>query len=125
MLGERPEYTGASKAYLANNPASTAVGKVLRQAEARKLLGKMNELEREVQSRERQLTEVVDRIKKISQEHRLNMDYLVSFGVRAEHRSQLRNLLREVQDHGALSVQESIDLTNARVRNAVQGSSNH
>ncbi len=116
MLGEKPEYTGASKEYLANNPASTAVGKVLRQAEARKLLAKMDELEREVHSREHFNSLIVDRIERISQQHRLNMDYLVSFGVRAEHRSHLKQLLSEVQDHGVLSVQESIDLANGRAR---------
>lgn len=76
----------------------------------------MKKVEQEVESQEATNANAADKIERMNAEHRLNMDYLFSFGVRSEHRTELLRILTEVEQHGGMSIDEATALANARSR---------
>ncbi|MCB0360811.1 MAG: hypothetical protein KDD44_14280 [Bdellovibrionales bacterium] len=117
MLGEdRYHLTGISNEMLARYGVYDPLGQKLRAAEADRLLQCMDQCEVEVAARERESEQITDRINRMNTVHRLQMDYLISFGVRAEHRDALRQVLHETKEHCRLSLKEAIQLANGRTR---------
>lgn len=58
----------------------------------------------------------------MTEEHRLNMDYLIRFGIKADQRQQLLAILEQVEQQGNLTLQQSIDHANEMARVQIQGS---
>lgn len=117
MLGkDRHHLSGISEEFLAKYGASDSLGQKAREAEAERLIKHANSYETEVLHREQMIAGIENSIQRMMAEHRLQMDYLVSFGVRAEHRDALRNVLQEVMQHKRLTPRQAVDLANSRAR---------
>ncbi len=116
MLGKEPTFTGTSDELLKQYPAGHHLGKAIRQSDAIKLQQAMEQIEGEVNRRETLAKQCTDRIDRMTETHRLNMDYLISFGIWAEHREQLTQILQEVEQHGGLSLEQATALANARAQ---------
>lgn len=115
MLGKE-RFTGISNDFLSQYAAHSKVGKLARQQDANEMLAAMQQLEKEVQERERINAECRNRIDNMMAEHQLNMDYLFTFGIRCEHRDELMKVLQENSQHGGMTLQEATALANARAR---------
>lgn len=119
MLGKE-RFTGTEQKYLVEYHSDQSLGKAIRQSDAVKMLREMKSDEKEVLHREKILAECNDRILRMNEQHRLNMDYLISYGIHAQRRETLTEVLEEVQEHGGLSVREAINLANARAQHSQQ-----
>ncbi|QEG21018.1 hypothetical protein [Mariniblastus fucicola] len=115
MLGKE-RFTGISNDFLSQYAAHSKVGKLARQQDANEMLAAMQQIEKEVQERERINAECRDRIDNMMAEHQLNMDYLFTFGIRCEHRDELMTILQENSQHGGMTLLEATALANARAR---------
>lgn len=117
MIGTEEHINGGiDPAFLERYGADTIPGNMARRAESDRLLKLMNQSESEIFARERQNHTITDRIDRMNSVHRLEMDYLVSFGVRAEHRDELRSILNENRSLGGLTPHQAVALVNERKR---------
>ncbi len=114
----KERFTGTDEEILKQHPSSLSLGKAIRKSDATKMLRDMESVESNVAAREQQAHECENRIERMLELHRLNMDYLISYGIHAEKRSELFAVLQEVSEHGGLAINESIDLANARAERA-------
>ena len=65
------------------------MGQKIRAAEAGRLLNRMDKYEATVAACEVTNRQITDEIERMNADHRLQMDYMISFGVRAEHREAI------------------------------------
>jgi hypothetical protein len=114
MLGKERIFTGMNDEFLNNHGANTELGRIIRSADAKRVLEEMQVYEESVQSRERAALECQNRIDAMLEQHRLSAEYLISFGVSVEHRNELRRVLDEVSRTGGLSLKSAIEFANAR-----------
>ena len=119
VLGKE-RFTGTSDDQLNQYPIDHHLGKAIRQSDAIKLQQAMEKVEGEVKRREALAEQCSNRIDRITEIHRLNMDYLISFGIWAEDREQLTQILKEVEQHGGLSLEQATALANARAQHERQ-----
>lgn len=100
--------------FLKSHGAGTELGRIVRSADANKMLREMAKHETEVRQREQLAKECKDHIEAMVAQHRLSAEYLIMFGVPVEHRNELHDLLQEVSSHGGLTLKSAIELTNAK-----------
>lgn len=74
----------------------------------------MEEAEASTTAQEAAVAEITDRLQRTEAEHRLNMEHLLRFGVRANERKELRRVLDEVAAHGGLSLNEAANFARAQ-----------
>lgn len=118
MLGtDRHHLTGGmTDDFLTKYGANDVLGQKARVAEAARLIKAMDNHEAEVQHREQAATEVDDRIQQIIVQQQIDRDYLISFGVLARHRGELRQVLHEILEHKQLTPREAVRLANSRAQ---------
>ncbi|QDT38398.1 hypothetical protein [Stratiformator vulcanicus] len=114
---------GEIPSVLENYGVDTTTGRLLRQGDAKLMLKRMAEAEETIAEQERINREVTDRIELSVAEKRLELQYLIEFGVRASERQAFQVLLSEVAEHGGLTLREAAGLAHARMT-AINQSSN-
>ena len=117
MLGTNEHINGGiNPEFLERYGPETTPGNLARRAESDRLIRLLDESESEIQHRELQIDKITDKIDRMNAAHRLEMDYLVSFGVRAEHRDGLRSVLSQNSALGGLTPRQAVALANSRKR---------
>lgn len=115
MIGKERHYTGfVSTENQAKYPVEDDFGRSARQLDAQRMLAEMDKVEEEVRLREQTNAEIDSRIRRETAVMRLSTDYLVSFGVVAEHRHEFRSILQETAGNGGLTLRAAADLAYAR-----------
>lgn len=92
-------------------PASSEIGIAIRRGDARLRLHEIRQVESAVREQEVLNAQITDNIARIQAEHELNMQYLIQFGIRADERLQFEQLLKQITEHGGLSLREAANLT--------------
>ncbi|MBW3600758.1 MAG: hypothetical protein KY475_26270 [Planctomycetes bacterium] len=113
-LSFRNPYDSYAPEWLAEQPPSSEVGVAVRQGDARLRLQEMEAAETSVAAEEAAVAGIADRLQRIEAEHRLDMEYLLRFGVRASEREGFRRILDEVAAHGRLSLKKAANLARAQ-----------
>ena len=90
------------------------MGRLLRSSNAKRLLQAMQQQEAMIAHRQQGIEAVEDRLQRINEQHRLEMQYLMDFGVIASHRQEFQRILEEVIVNGGLRLQAAADLAYAR-----------
>ena len=115
MIGKDRHYTGFISTNNQNQyPVADDFGRSARQLDAQRMLEEMDKAEQEVQQREQRNAEIESRIRRETAAMRLSTDYLISFGVAAEHRHEFRSILQETAQNGGLTLRAAADLAYAR-----------
>ena len=95
-----------SKTLFDQYAAYSEMGITIRRGNARLRLQEILRAESAVKQQEEANVRIADNITRINAEHKLNMQYLIQFGVRADERMQFQQLLEQVAKHGGLSLRE-------------------
>lgn len=103
-------------------PAGSSLGKQIRQQEAAQLISAMKSAEFTVEQSEQRNRQIQNRLHRMTEEHRLNMDYLIRFGIKADQRQQLLAILEQVEQQGNFTLQQAIDHANEMARAQIQQS---
>jgi hypothetical protein len=90
------------------------MGRLLRSSNAKRLLQAMQHQEAIIAQRQQEVEAIEDRIQRINEQHRLEMQYLMAFGVIASHRQEFQRILEEVIVNGGMRLQAAADLAYAR-----------
>ena len=90
------------------------MGRLLRSSNAKRLLQAMQQQEAIIAQRQQEIEGVKDRLQRINEQHRLDMQYLMNFGVIASHRQEFQRILEEVIGNGGMRLQAAADLAYAR-----------
>ena len=93
--------------------AHSECGIAIRCGDARLRLQEILQVESAVKQQEAINAQITDKLVRQQAEHELNMQYLIQFGVRADERTQFRELLEQAAEHGGLSLREAANLTHA------------
>ena len=120
VLRNNDTFTGTPQDFLDAYSPDTEIGKRLRQRDAAQMLERIRQMESETRQREQVARDCVDRIQQMNEAHRLNMDYLLQFGVWATHRQQLLQILETAEQHGQMTLREAVELANAKVHTQQQ-----
>ena len=99
---------------LAQYSSTSDTGRNVRRGDAAVRLKEMLAAEASIREQEQIQAQIWDRIERLCAEHELNMQYLIQFGVTACERGVFQRILREVAEHGGLSLREAADLAHAR-----------
>lgn len=110
----RNPYHSYAGTLFAQYPADSPLGRTMRQADARKRLTEMDEAEAETGREQALRAKIAGRIERMEALHRLNMDYLIRFGVRADKREAFREVLKEVAEQGSLTLRQAADFVHNR-----------
>jgi len=94
--------------------STSQMGVLLRMADARMRLKEMMAVESAVAEYEQLLSKLPNRLERIQAQHRLNMQYLVEFGVRADQRQMFRTVMAEVSKRGEKTLFEAAELIRAK-----------
>ena len=106
MLGQDRFYSSVGASTFEQHAANTEVGKILRSAEARRILESLNSHLPEFEQRDNEIRQIEDRIARISAAQRLQLDFMVSFGIDARDREAFREVLEETVRDGRLTPAE-------------------
>ncbi len=90
------------------------MGRLLRSSNAKRLLQAMQQQEEMIAQRQQEVEAVEDRLQRINEQHRLEMQYLMDFGVIASHRQEFQRILEEIIVNGGMRLQAAADLAYAR-----------
>ena len=96
--------------YLIDEP----MGRSLRSSNAKRLLQAMQQSEADITQQQQKIEAAADRLQRINERHRLEMQYLMDFGVIASHRQEFKRILEEVISNGGMRLQAAADLAYAR-----------
>lgn len=106
MLGKDKFYSSIGTRTFEKHGANTEVGKLLRSAEAQRILNSLDEHMAEFEQRDSEVRQIQDRISRISAAQRLHLDFMVSFGIDARDRDAFREVLQETVRDGRMTPPE-------------------
>ena len=100
--------------FTGNYRVDEPMGRLLRSSNAKRLIQAMQRQEANISQRQQEIEGVEDRLQRINEQHRLDMQYLMNFGVVASHRQEFQRILEEVIVNGGMRLQAAADLAYAR-----------
>lgn len=111
---KRPTFGDYEVSFTGDYGVDVPLGRELRRANAKRLREAMAQEESIVAKRLQEAAEITDRLQKVQESNRIEMQYLMDFGVIASHRDEFRRILDEVMMHGGMRLQAAADLAYAR-----------
>ena len=118
MFGVEPVMNGTSDKILEQFGAKTKTGRELRKHDARRKLEEIDLHEREVNNREQTIETSKNRIDALMNQHRLDAEYIISFGVPVDLRNEYRMLLSDIVTQGHLSLKQAQHQINVEMLNS-------
>ena len=111
---KRPTFGEYEVSFTGDYGIDEPLGRELRRSNAKRLLDAMDRDEASIAQRLLEVAAIENRIQQVQENSRLELQYLMDFGVIASHRQEFHRILEEVIVNGGMRLQASADLAYAR-----------
>ena len=114
MNQKRPTFGEYEVSFTGDYGVDEPLGRELRRSNAKRLLQAMEQDEANIAQRLLEVAAIENRLQQVQENNRLEMQYLMDFGVVASHRDEFRRILEEVIVNGGMRLNAAADLAYAR-----------